>query len=248
MIFDDLKLAEAPAVLLLQTAHTLLLSISERDRAESGRAVHTYDAEMLDAMLSAVDGHFGNAPHLLAPGDRAALVEELMRVVSNVAKSQLNARSDVGQQQLRELRSPRLLVKASFITAQLHRPQVSESSVPYRGYELMVIFDGDLTDEDALLAAKKVANRSEEAGAQVVMNDWWGRRKFAYEIDNKAEGYYLLLGLGSSDGSFIEALDRDLRLNDVVVRHKLVRLPNHEAQKRFGDELPSAARRGSGAV
>jgi len=101
-----------------------------------------------------------------------------------------------------------------------------------RAYELMVIFDGDLDDSAAAQASNRVSTQAEEAGASVDKNDWWGRRKFAYEIDHKVEGYYLVLELTSENGSFINDLDRSLRLADDVVRHKLLRLPDHEAAKR----------------
>lgn len=101
-----------------------------------------------------------------------------------------------------------------------------------RAYELMVIFDGDLDDSNAAQASSRVSASAEEFGASIEKNDWWGRRKFAYEIDHKVEGYYLVLELISENGSFINDLDRALRLADDVVRHKLLRLPDHEAEKR----------------
>lgn len=101
-----------------------------------------------------------------------------------------------------------------------------------RAYELMVIFDGDLDDSKAAQASTRVTKSATEFGASIEKNDWWGRRKFAYEIDHKAEGYYLVLELIAEDGGFIGDLDRNLRLADDVVRHKLIRLPDHEAEKR----------------
>ncbi len=101
-----------------------------------------------------------------------------------------------------------------------------------RAYELMVIFDGDLDDSLAAKASDRVSATAKEQGATIEKNDWWGRRKFAYEINHKVEGYYLVLELVAEDGSFISGLDRALRLADDVVRHKLIRLPDSEAAKR----------------
>ncbi len=101
-----------------------------------------------------------------------------------------------------------------------------------RAYELMVIFDGDLDDSNASQAADRVVAAATSGGASIEKNDWWGRRKFAYEINHKVEGYYLVLELLAADGSFISDLDRSLRLADDVVRHKLIRLPDHEAARR----------------
>ena len=101
-----------------------------------------------------------------------------------------------------------------------------------RAYELMVIFDGDLDDSTAAQASSRVSSYAAGVGASIEKDDWWGRRKFAYEIDHKIEGYYLVLELVAEDGSFISDLDRNLRLADDIVRHKLIRLPDHEAARR----------------
>jgi len=101
-----------------------------------------------------------------------------------------------------------------------------------RAYELMVIFDGDLDDSNSAKASTRVSDYVGSLGASVEKTDWWGRRKFAYEIDHKVEGYYLVLEIVAENGEFISDLDRNLRLADDVVRHKLIRLPDHEAAKR----------------
>jgi small subunit ribosomal protein S6 len=75
--------------------------------------------------------------------------------------------------------------------------------------------------------AAQIATR----GASVASTDRWGRRRFAYEIDHKTEGYYVVWEI-TSDGADLEALERSLRLADEVVRHKLVRLPDDEAARR----------------
>ena len=67
-----------------------------------------------------------------------------------------------------------------------------------RAYELMVIFDGDLDDSAAAQASTRVAGTTVELGTSIEKNDWWGRRKFACEIDHKIEGY----DLGNSPAEF----------------------------------------------
>lgn len=101
-----------------------------------------------------------------------------------------------------------------------------------RAYELMVIFDGGLEDAAVQEMVTKVSGEATGGGATIATSDYWGRRRFAYEIDHKQEGFYLVLELTSENGSFIDELDRFLRLADEVVRHKLIRLPDHEAAKR----------------
>jgi small subunit ribosomal protein S6 len=100
-----------------------------------------------------------------------------------------------------------------------------------RAYELMVIFDSGLDDLAIDDQVKSVAAQIATRGATVATTDRWGRRRFAYEIDHKTEGYYVVWQI-TADGADLEALERSLRLADEVVRHKLVRLPDHEAARR----------------
>lgn len=111
-----------------------------------------------------------------------------------------------------------------------------------RAYELMVIFDTGLDDLVIDDQVKSVTEAIGTRGATVASTDRWGRRRFAYEIDHKTEGYYVVWEL-TADGADLEGLERSLRLADEVVRHKLVRLPDHEAARRglFGEQAQPAS-------
>jgi small subunit ribosomal protein S6 len=99
-----------------------------------------------------------------------------------------------------------------------------------RAYELMVIIDAELDDEVIDATIKRIAGLLDQRGATVRSEDRWGRRRFAYEINHKLEGYYVLFEfVGGSD---LDTLERALRLADETVRHKVVRLPDHEAARR----------------
>jgi small subunit ribosomal protein S6 len=99
-----------------------------------------------------------------------------------------------------------------------------------RAYELMVIIDAELDDEVIDATIKRIAGLLDQRGATVKSEDRWGRRRFAYEINHKLEGYYVLFEfVGGSD---LDTLERALRLADETVRHKVVRLPDHEAARR----------------
>ena len=99
-----------------------------------------------------------------------------------------------------------------------------------RAYELMVIIDAELDDEVIDATVKRIAALVEQRGATVKNEDRWGRRRFAYEINHKHEGYYVVFEfVGGSD---LDTLERALRLADETVRHKVVRLPDNEAARR----------------
>lgn len=101
-----------------------------------------------------------------------------------------------------------------------------------RAYELMVIIDGDVDDAKAQSFVKVVTDGIAAAGGTVHGKpDWWGKRQFAYPINRKETGYYLVVEAAAPAGSLAE-LERMLRLADEVVRHKLLKLPLQEAARR----------------
>ncbi|MBT5206703.1 MAG: 30S ribosomal protein S6 [Acidimicrobiales bacterium] len=117
-------------------------------------------------------------------------------------------------------------------------------------YELMIIFGGEL-EEDAVAASlsKVTTNIESEGGRVVTVRDSapWGRRRFAYRINLKWEGVYVVLEVVTDAGN-LDTTDRILRLADRsdVVRHKIMRLPDAEVAKRglLGEVAPAEA--GSG--
>ena len=99
-----------------------------------------------------------------------------------------------------------------------------------RAYELMVIIRGDLDDTAARAQVTDLEGRLNEAG-MVATTDFWGRRQFAYEIDHRTEGTYVVFEVLADPGA-LDGVERSLRLADEIVRHKLLRLPDHEAERR----------------
>ena len=63
-----------------------------------------------------------------------------------------------------------------------------------RAYELMVIVDGDVEDPEAQSWVKTVSDGITSAGGSLHGKpDWWGKRAFAYPINKKESGYYLVV-------------------------------------------------------
>jgi small subunit ribosomal protein S6 len=100
-----------------------------------------------------------------------------------------------------------------------------------RAYELMIIFDADVEDNGVQDALKKLNGQVEAGDGTVAKTDMWGRRRFAYEINHKFEGIYVVLEI-TTEARNLEDVERSLRLADEVVRHKLIRLPEKEAARR----------------
>ena len=100
-----------------------------------------------------------------------------------------------------------------------------------RAYELMVIFDGELEDAAVTAQLAGIATQVEAGGGKIATTDHWGKRRFAYEINHKHEGVYVVLEI-VTEARDLHDLERSLRLADEVVRHKVIRLPDNEAAKR----------------
>jgi len=110
-----------------------------------------------------------------------------------------------------------------------------------RAYELMIIFESDLEDDAVQDQLKKVTDLIEAGGGTIATTDLWGLRRFAYEINHKREGIYVVLEI-TTEAPNLDDVDRALRLADEVVRHKIIRLPDREATRRglLGEAPPAA--------
>jgi small subunit ribosomal protein S6 len=106
----------------------------------------------------------------------------------------------------------------------------------------MVICDGDLDESAVAGVINQTTAQVDSAGGTVAKTDKWGRRRFAYEINHKNEGSYVLFEIEAEPGA-LDGVDRNLRLADEVVRHMLIRLPDSEAHRRglLGAPAPAEA-------
>jgi small subunit ribosomal protein S6 len=104
----------------------------------------------------------------------------------------------------------------------------------------MVIFDTGL-EEDAIRAVVDRATELVTArGGNPGRVDRWGKRRFAYELDHRSEGYYVLVEVTAEPAAMAE-LDRMLSLADEVIRHKIIRLPDVVARRTRREATPAGA-------
>ena len=91
-----------------------------------------------------------------------------------------------------------------------------------RHYEIMVILDSNLEERTVAPSLDTYLNVIRTSGGSVEKLDVWGRRRLAYEINKKAEGIYAVIDLQATPEAVAE-LDRQLRLNESVLRTKVIR-------------------------
>ena len=91
-----------------------------------------------------------------------------------------------------------------------------------RAYEVMVILDPDLEERTVEPSLDKYLNLVRKDGGSVEKVDIWGRRRLAYEVHKNAEGIYAVIEL-QAEPATVKELDRQLTLNESVLRTKVIR-------------------------
>lgn len=92
-----------------------------------------------------------------------------------------------------------------------------------RQYELMMILDPEMDERNLQPTLEKMLAVVTKDGGTIDSLDIWGRRRLAYEIRKQAEGIYAVVNL-SSESATAQELERQLGLNEQVLRTKLLRL------------------------
>lgn len=91
-----------------------------------------------------------------------------------------------------------------------------------RTYELMTIFRPEMAETEVRTEVSTIEQALTARGADVKETDFWGKRRFAYEIDHLGEGYYAVVTFDAEAGA-VNEVDRALSLSDNVLRHKFIR-------------------------
>ena len=97
-----------------------------------------------------------------------------------------------------------------------------------RRYEVMVILDPELEERTVAPSLDTYLNVVRQDGGNVESVDVWGRRRLAYEIRKKHEGIYAVIELNAEPAT-VKELDRQLGLNESVLRTKVLRPELHGA-------------------
>jgi small subunit ribosomal protein S6 len=92
-----------------------------------------------------------------------------------------------------------------------------------RTYELVIVADPRLTDEEMVAMTEDYKKMITSGGAEVTKEESWGRRKLAYPIAKLNEARYVLLGVSTDGKSPLPEVELRLRQNDKVLRYLTVR-------------------------
>ncbi len=93
-------------------------------------------------------------------------------------------------------------------------------------YETLYVIDTDLTEDATKALIEKFTALINANGTVSEVNEW-GKRKLAYPINDKTEGYYVLVNF-TSEGSFPSELERIFGITEGILRSIVIR---HEEKK-----------------
>jgi small subunit ribosomal protein S6 len=101
-------------------------------------------------------------------------------------------------------------------------------------YELMVILDPNLGEETATKEVEKLKGEIKDLEGKITNDDFWGIRDLSYRIKRERRGYYAVLNFGM-DPSKTKEFEKDLTLNQAVLRYLLIKTPNYYEFRTFMD-------------
>lgn len=88
-------------------------------------------------------------------------------------------------------------------------------------YETIFIIDATLEEESVKALQDKFTSLI-AANGKIDAVDEWGKRRLAYEINDRTEGYYVLVSF-TSNGEFPKELDRQYKITDGILRTIIIR-------------------------
>ena len=106
-------------------------------------------------------------------------------------------------------------------------------------YEGMYILSATLSDESRKKAFDKITDGIVQKGGEVHKIHEQGRRKLAYEIDGKREGFYYVLFFTAPTSSIID-LWKDYQLHEDLIRFMTMRVENVQETLEFKPLKPQS--------
>jgi len=91
-----------------------------------------------------------------------------------------------------------------------------------REYELVLILDPEMEDEEVSAAVDRMKQLVAARGGELTDVNPWGKRKLSYPIKSRNEGNYIVTHFRMEPSQTAE-LEATLRLSEEVLRHLLVK-------------------------
>jgi small subunit ribosomal protein S6 len=102
-------------------------------------------------------------------------------------------------------------------------PLVREEVESVNRYELVYILDAALEDEARKEQISRFGGLITNNGGTVEKMDEWGKRRLAYPINFKNEGYYVMVSFTAAP-EVPREMERNLQIADSVLRYQIIKL------------------------
>ena len=89
-------------------------------------------------------------------------------------------------------------------------------------YEVLYLITPDLDEETNRQVIDKFASIITANGGEIEKTDEWGKRRLAYAIDYKTEGFYVLVTF-KAPGELPRELERNLKNDERIMRYMVTR-------------------------
>jgi len=109
-----------------------------------------------------------------------------------------------------------------------------------RQYEAVYIIDPTLEEDQQAALVTRFQDLVTQQGAEVQHVDRWERRRMAYEIKGRREGYYVVMNFRGLPAVEAE-LNRVLGITDGILRHMIVKQEERRAARAIADAKAAAA-------
>ena len=107
-------------------------------------------------------------------------------------------------------------------------PYVHEEVKRMNKYEVVYIIDPAVEEEARKALIAKYNELITGNGGSVDKVEEWGKRRLAYAIDYKTEGYYVLVNF-QAESELPKELERNLQISDSIIRYQVIRLLEKKA-------------------
>ena len=106
-------------------------------------------------------------------------------------------------------------------------------------YELCAILNAQLDESDTDSEIEKISEMLTGGGAEITATSKWGRRKLAYEINKKTEGFYIVIFFTlANPGDTLKNLEKACGYNDNVMRVMITKLPTQKQGREVKPFIP----------
>jgi small subunit ribosomal protein S6 len=108
-----------------------------------------------------------------------------------------------------------------------------------RPYEILVLIDPRPTDEEVATLLEQLGEQLKGLGVEVRKVDNWGKRRLAYDLRKQREGTYAVFEV-SAEPAMVKEFERQLRLNENVLRFLSTRIPIRKKARPAKTQEPPA--------